>query len=210
MRRLGFSFVLGPALACGGGPPKPAPEPAEHSLATLAAQHIVLLPTYAVRVAPGLAWGAIGRPLDLRKLLDADLASAFDEHGLNKAWVLPAELERAYKQNPTYASDPFNLAEEQLRSPLLKLETRLTEPFATQVRRLVALHDEVRYVLAPVEMRLEAAGTGGRGVLRVVLLDARLSSITWIGEFTSDTLQAYSPAVTAGIASKLASAVASQ
>jgi hypothetical protein len=86
----------------------------------------------------------------------------------------------------------------------------LVEPFATQVRRLIALHDDVRYVLAPVELRLEKAGTGGRGVLRLVLLDARLSKVTWIGEFASDTLSAYSPAVTASIASKFASAVATQ
>jgi hypothetical protein len=210
MRRLAVLTLFSLAVACGGGPPKPAPEPAEHSLANLAAQHIVLLPTYAVRVAPGLSWGSLGPPAELKKLLDADLASAFDERGLNKTWVLPAELERAYRRNPTYASDPFNLAEEQLRSPLLKLETRLTEPFASQVSVLIRLHDEVRYVLAPVELRLEPAGAGGRGVLRVVLVDARLSNITWIGEFTSDTLQAYGPAVTAGIASKLASAVSSQ
>src|SRR5262249_51543620 len=145
-----------------------------------------------------------------KTLLDADLASAFDERGLNKTWVLPAELARAYRQNSTYASDPFNLAEEQLRSPLLKLETRLAEPFASQVSVLIRVHDEVRYVLAPVELRLEPAGTGGHGVLRVVLLDARLSNVVWIGEFSSDTLPAYSAAVTAGIASKLASAVSSQ
>ena len=198
------------ALVACGGPPKTAPEPAEHSLANLAAQHVVLLPTYAVRVAPGLAWGSVGRPSDLKQLLDADLASAFDERGLNKTWVLPAELERAYRQNSTYASDPFNLAEEQIRSPLLRPETRLAEPFASQVSVLIRLHDDVRYVLAPVELRLEAAGAGGRGILRVVLLDARLSNVIWIGEFASDTLPTYGPAVTASIASKLASAVATQ
>jgi hypothetical protein len=210
MRRLALFSVLTATFVACGGPPKPAPEPAEHSLANLAAQHIVLLPTYAVRVVPGLDWSGIGRPADLRQLLDADLAAAFDERGLRKTWILPAELERAYRQNPTYASDPHELAEEPLRIPGLTLDTRLAEPFATQVRRLIALHDEARYVLAPVELRLEKAGTGGRGVLRLVLIDARLSNVAWIGEFTSDTLAAYSPAVTAGIASKLAAAIAAQ
>jgi hypothetical protein len=210
MRRLALFCVLVATFVACGGPPKPAPEPAEHSLANLAAQHIALLPTYAVRIVPGLGWGAVGRPADLQKLLDADIVSAFDERGLNKTWVFPKDLDRAYRQNPTYATDPYNLAEEPLRSPVLALETRLAEPFATQVRRLIALHDEVRYVLAPVELRFEKAGTGGRGVLRLVLIDARLSNITWIGEFASDTLPAYSPAITAGIASKLASAVSVQ
>lgn len=210
MRRLAlFGVLLATFVAC-GGPPKTAPEPAEHSLANLAAQHIVILPTYAVRVVPGLGWGSIGRPSDLQKTLDADIVAAFDERGIRKTWIFPADLELAYRRNPTYSPDPSTLAEEPLRSPVLALETRLAEPFASQVRTLVALHEDARYVLAPVELRLEKAGTGGRGVLRLVLMDARLSKVTWIGEFSSDTLPAFSPAITAGIASKLASAVAVQ
>jgi hypothetical protein len=210
MRRLTRSCLLLATLLACGGPPKTAPEPAEHSLANLAAQHIALLPTYAVRVVPGLPWGSAGRPADLQKTLDADLVAALDERGIHKTWVYPADLEQSYRRNPTYAVDPSTLAEEPLRSPRLELEQRLPEPFASQVRTLVALHNDVRFALAPLELRLEKAGTGGRGVLRVLLLDARLSKVSWIGEFASDTLPAYSPAVTAAIASKLAAAVASQ
>ena len=196
-------------LAC-GGPPKTAPEPAEHSLANLAAQHIAVLPTYAVRTVPGLPWGSVDRASVLQKTLDADIVAAFDERGLRKMWIFPEDLDASHRRNATYVPDPFTLAEEPLRSPGLKLETRLPEPLASQVRSLIALHDDVRYVLAPVELRLERAGTGGRGVLRLVLVDARLSEVRWIGEFASDTLAAFSPAVTAGIASKLASAVSTQ
>ena len=39
---------------------------------------------------------------------------------------------------------------------------RLPEPLASQLRTIVALHDDARLVLAPVELRLEAA-TGQRG-----------------------------------------------
>ena len=208
MRRLAFLFALG--LTSCGGPPKPAPEPAEHSLANLAAQHIVILPTYAVRIVPGLGWGSVGRPADLQKTMDADILSAFEERDIRKAWIFPADLDASYRRNPTYSPDPSTLAEEPLRSPALALEARLPEPLASQVRTLVALHDDARFVLAPVELRLEKAGTGGRGVLRLVLVDARLSNVRWIGEFTSDTLPAYSPAITAGIASKLAGAVSTQ
>lgn len=213
MRRLALSCLLSAAFIACGGPPKTAPEPAEHSLANLAAQRIALLPTYAIRVVPGLTWGGIGRPSDLQTTLDADILAAFDERGLRKTWIFPAELEQSHRRNMSYVPDPFGLAEEALRSPALKLETRLPEPLASQIRSLVALHDDVRYVIAPVELRLEKAGiggTGGRGVLRVVLVDARLSEVRWIGEFASDTLQAFSPAITAGIASKFASAVSSQ
>jgi hypothetical protein len=203
-------MMLASIASCGGGKPQTAPEPSESSLANLAAQHIALLPAYAVRVVPGLGWSSIGRIADVQKTLDADIAAALDEHSIHKTWIYPSDLEQSFKRNPTYATDPSTLAEEPLRSPRLELEQRLPEPFASQLRTLVALHDDVRYALAPVELRLEKAGTGGRGVLRVVLLDARLSKVTWIGEFTSDTVAAYSPAITAGIAAKFASAVASQ
>jgi hypothetical protein len=73
------------ALACGGaGAPKAAPEPAEHSLSGLAAQHIAVLPSYSVRVMPGLDW-AIGRPSDVQKTLDADILAALDEGALAAA-----------------------------------------------------------------------------------------------------------------------------
>ena len=201
------SSAIAIALACCGGPAKTAPEPSEHSLANLAAQHIAVLPAYSVRVMPGLTWG-IGRPSDLQKTLDADIFAALDERGVRKTWIFPDELSNSYRRNPTYATDPYSLAEEPLRSPSLSLDARLAEPLASQIRTLVALHSDVRYVLAPVELRLEKAGDGGRGVLRLVLVDARMSNVRWIGEFSSDTAAAFGPAITASIAAKLANAVA--
>lgn len=200
------------ASAC-GGKPKTTPEPSAHALSGLAAQHVAVLPTYMVRLVPGLAWSsAMGRPADVKTTLDADIVAAFEERGIRKAWLFPAELTASYKRNASYAADPYGLAEEPLRSPSLAVETRLPEPLASQIRTLVALHDEVRFVLAPVEMRVEPSGTSGagRGVLRVVLLDARLSNVKWIGEIRSDSLPAYSPAITAGIAAKLADVVSAQ
>jgi len=97
---------------------------------------------------------------------------------------------------------------------MLSLETRLPEPLASQVRTLVALHDDTRLVLVPVELKLEPVpgqtGAGGRGVLRVVLLDARLSNVRWIGDITSDAAPVFGAAITASVAAKLAAAVAPQ
>ena len=199
--------ALAITLASCGGPPKTAPDPSEHSLSNLAAQHIAVLPAYSVRVMPGLAWG-IGRPSDVQKTLDADIVAALDERGVRKTWIFPEQLSNSYKLNPTYATDPYSLAEEALRSPSLSLDTRLPDPLASQIRTLVALHADTRYVLAPVELRLEKAGDGGRGVLRLVLVDARLANVRWIGEFTSDTAATFGPVITASIAAKLANAVA--
>lgn len=195
----------------GSSQPAPAPQVAEHALAGLAAQHIIVLPTYAARVMPDLAWtAAVARPGQLQRTLDADILAALDERG-QKTWILPPQLVQSYRRNSTYAADPYTLAEEPLRSPSLAVNARLPEPLASQIRTLVALHDEARLVLAPVELRLESAGNGtGRGVLRLVLLDARASNVVWIGQVSSDAAEAFGPAITAGVAARLASAVAPQ
>jgi hypothetical protein len=208
--RLVAATLLIYALACAGaGAAKTPPQPAEHSLAGLAAQHIAVLPAYSVRIVPGLDW-SIGRPNDVKTTLDADISAALDERGVKKAWVLPDQLLAAYKRNPTYSTDPYALAEEPLRAPNLALETRLAEPLASQIRTMVALLPDTRLVLAPVELRLERAGTGGRGVLRIVLVDARASNVRWVGEISSDTSASFGPAITASIAARLAAAVATQ
>jgi hypothetical protein len=202
---------------CRSGGANPVSQPsglAEHSLAGLAAQHVAVLPTYAVRIMPGLSW-TIGRPLDVQRRVDAEILSAMAERGLRKQWLFPEDLQASYRRNSTYAADPYALAEEPLRAPSFSSDTRLPEPLATQIRTLVALHQDVRLVLAPVELRFEKAGgtadlTTGRGVLRVVLLDSRLSSVFWSGEVSSDTASAFGPAIAATIASRLASAVAPQ
>jgi len=199
------------AAGCHGAQPADTvPQAAEHALSGLARQHIIILPTYSVRVAPGLEWsGAIGRESDLQHTLDVDIAAALAERGVDKTWIFPPQLEQSYKRNSTYAADPYTLAEEPLRSPMLATDARLVEPLASQVRTLVALHDDVRLVLAPVELRLETAGTtAGRGVLRLVLLDARSSNVRWIGQVAGDTAATFGPAITASVAARLANVVA--
>src|SRR4051812_14588096 len=189
--------------------PQAPPELPEHSLAGLAAQHIVVLPTYSVRVAPGLSWArTMGRPIDVQRSLDADLLSALDERGVRKLWIFPEDLQQSYRRNPSYAADPYTLAEEPLRGTGMAIDQRLPEPLASQLRTLVALHEDARLILAPVELRLEQAGTGGRGVLRLVLIDPRLSVAKWIGEVASDPAPEFGPVISASIASKLASLVA--
>jgi hypothetical protein len=205
----GAMFAL--ATACHRTPQAASvPQAPEHALSGLARQHIIVLPTYALREGVGLDWGAsIGRPSDVQRTLDADIHAALEERGLDKTWTFPAQLEASFKRNSTYAADPYTLAEEPLRSPMLAVDARLPEPLASQIRTMVALHDDVRLVLAPVELRLEKAGTsGGRGILRLVLLDARASNVRWIGQVSGDSVSAFGPAVTASVAAQLANVVA--
>lgn len=195
-------------LACKSSPPKPV-QPAEHALAGLAAQHVAVLPAYSVRLMPGL--GPLeAKPVEFERSLDTAIPAAFEDRGIKKAWLFPPELRASYRRNSSYAADPDNFAQEPLRSPMLGIDVRLPEPLASQVRTLVALHDDTRLVLAPVELKLEPVPgqPGGRGVLRLVLLDARLSNVRWIGEIASEPSASLGTAITASIAAKLAAAVA--
>ena len=215
---LRFAFALGCALvstaACGGSASQtqtqaPAPRDLpEHALFGLAAQHVVLLPTYSARIAPNLAWSsAVGRLVDVQRTLDADMLAALDERGLRKMWIFPEDLAQSFRRNASYSTDPYTLAEEPLRSSMLAVDQRLPEPLASQLRTLIALHEDSRLVLAPVELRLEPAGSGGRGVLRLVLIDPRMSVTRWVGEVASDPAPAYGPVISASIAAKLANLV---
>jgi hypothetical protein len=197
-------------VACKSSPPKP-PEPSEHALAGLAAQHLAVLPTYAVKLA-GTSGPLDMKPVEFERTLDADIPSAFEDRGIKKTWLFPPDLRASYRRNSSYAADPDNFALEPLRSPMLAIDQRLPEPLASQIRTLVALHDDTRLVLVPLELKLEAApgqpSPGRRGVLRIVLLDARLSNVRWIGDITSDPSPTFGSAITASIAAKLAAAVA--
>jgi hypothetical protein len=205
----GMLFFAAPFLgACKSSSSTPA-QPSEHALSGLAAQHVVILPTYMVRVATGLSWN-LRRPAEVAQNQDADIAAAFKDRGI-RGWIYPSGLDSAFRRNPSYASDPHALAEEPLRSPTLGGDQRLPEPLATQLRTIVALHDDTRLILAPVELRLEPAkgsepGTG-RGVLRLVLVDARTSSVLWVGDIASDAVPAFGPSITAKIASKLSAII---
>jgi hypothetical protein len=205
------SLIVSVALtaACSGKAAQPAPQPEEHALSGLAAQRIAVLPTYMAHVAPELKWNT-GRPLDMQRTMDADILSALDERGLRKGWVFPEDLVQAARRNAMYVTDPYQLAEEPLRSPSLAVDARLPEPLASQIRTLVAFQQDVRLVLAPVDFRIDTVGNRsgvGRGVLRLVLLDARASNVRWIGEISSDNVESFGPAISATIAARLANVI---
>jgi hypothetical protein len=212
IRRVLLIFVTTLSVAaCGSGRKTASTQSApDNALSGLAGQRIVLLPTYTVRVAPELGWAtAIGRLRDVPRALDSAISNALADRGATKTWILPEALAASYRRNSTYGADPYALAEEPLRSSGLAREQRLPEPLASQVRTIVALHDEARFLLAPVELRFERAGpTTGRATLRLVLLDARASDVRWLGEVKTDSAAAYGPRLLNEVASRVADLVA--
>jgi len=199
LRTLPWLFALGCSTS-----PKPATAPAPaHALAGMAAQHLIVTPAFALTKATDVPWEI--NQTELLRTLDADIQSALEERGLKGQWVFADALEQSYRRNPTYATDPHRLAMQSLRSPALEIGARLAEPLASQLRTMVALTD-ARYVLAPVELTIEhvGAGSAGRGVLRLVLVDARGSDVRWIGKVVGDTSARLGPSITASVAAKLA------
>ena len=189
-----------------------APSADGHPLAFLAAQRVVVTPTHALNVASELGWSSeMGRSRDVLRNLDSDIAAALEERGLRRGWVLPDQLAASYTRNRSYGSDPYMLAEGPLRSPNFIAGTKLPEPLASQLRTMIALHEDARLVLAPVELRFERVGgssTAARATLRLALVDPRMSEARWVGQVRSDTASSFSPVFTATLARRVADLVA--
>jgi hypothetical protein len=158
---------------------------------------------------------AVSSPREYLATLDAEIAAALAERGVGTGWVMPADIVRSARRNPTYSTDPYALTVAVLE-PGHKAPARdapLSEPLASQLRTITALGD-ARYVLVPVELRFErlsGAGvdtTAGHAVLRLALVDARASQVRWLGDVPSDPSSAFSPALAAGVASRLADMIA--
>jgi hypothetical protein len=155
-------------------------------LAAYAAQRVILTPT--ARVIAFSTSDTLGTEPRLTqaeaRAFDEELVRRLRERGLASTWILPADLVRAYERNRTYAPDPHNLATEPVRSPRFTAGSKYGEPLSSQLRTMIALHEEARYVLLPIILRLNH---GGRTTLRVALLDPRFAQAQWVGEIRSDS-----------------------
>jgi hypothetical protein len=140
--------------------------------------------------------------------LDSAIERELAARGVGNSWTFPPALARSAKRNAGYVADPYALAAERLRPGARIADERLAEPFASQIRGIVAVTD-ARYALFPVELRFERIADGRmRPVLRVVLLDARGSSIRWGGDIRGAASSAVTPATVESLAFALADLVA--
>jgi hypothetical protein len=205
-----FSLTLVWALsaACASKPPETDASPvALRPLERMAGQDIIVLPVQYLSSTDSLGWQQqIPNRAAFLAALDDQIEAVFSARGLNKAWTFGREVERASKLNSILMTDARSLSAEWLRGRVLP-ETTVRDPLQAQVRGLVGLKGS-RYALLPVEVRLESR-TGGTGVaiLRVVMIDARMAQIRWVGEVVSDPMKTLSPALTASVARHFADLV---
>lgn len=172
--------------------------------AAYATQRLVVAPTAHVRGGDTLGWvQGMGGPRGTARQLDTRIAAALDTRGLAARWVLPPALQRTYERNRSYVTDPYQLSVEQLRAAAFTAGSRFGEPLSTQLRTMIALESDARFVLVPVELRFDREGAGLRGVLRVALLDPRLAEARWVGDVKGDASAAAAAAL-ASVAARLA------
>lgn len=173
----------------------------------LAGQTILVLPTQYLSFGDSLGWrGAVTKRADYLAGLDDEIGFALGERGLSRKWTFANAISRAARANAPMVADPHALSAESLRERV-ELEETLREPLGSQIRSLLALGN-ARFVLLPVELKTESANGTGVAVLRLMLIDARLAKVRWIGEVRSERLREFSPALAASIASRLADLIA--
>lgn len=196
----GLALVLTIAVAACGRGSSNEPKPVQQPLAAFAVQKLTLTPAAYVR-ADTSAWWRQG-PVTARAM-DSALVAALRGRDLAQNWFLPSALAAAYERNRSYAADPYRLALQPLRSTEFVSLSRFGEPLSTQLRTMIALHEDARLVLVPIELRFEPAGSTARGVLKLALLDPRLAHATWVG--TVEGVAAGTPALAlASVAAKVA------
>lgn len=173
----------------------------------LAGQSILVLPTQYLAFGDSLGWrGSVQRPAEYLAALDDEIAFALAERGLSRKWTFPNAITRVARNNATMVADPHALSAESLREPVVIDET-MKEPLGSQIRSLLALVSG-RFVLLPVELKTESSNGTGVAILKLMLIDARLARVKWVGEVRSERLRAFSPAIAASVASRLADLVA--
>jgi hypothetical protein len=190
-------------------PVTPPPTPVVRPFSALAEQHVVVAPVQKLSETDPTGWVAqIPRTREYLRSLDDAIDAELAARGLKTQWVFPPALARAARRNPTYAVDPYALAVDPLRASNVEATTKLREPLASQIRTMIALHD-ARVVLMPVELRFEKDRTGqGIAVLKLALLDGRLSEVRWVGEVRSAPAATLTPAVLTSLAAHLGDLIA--
>jgi hypothetical protein len=199
----------------------------------LTGARVIVLPLETIRggVLDGCA-ASITSPRDFLVDANAQISRALVAKAPHTTWLLPADLAKLADKAAGYAPDPYSVDVSQLLPDRWKSRGEVTDPLASQLRRLNSFTD-APVALIPVEIRfyprapvVERPGAGGeppapapggsqtaahagcRAVLRVAVADTRALVVAWAGDVVGDSAAVVSPAALAALADRLAQAVA--
>jgi hypothetical protein len=182
-----LSLVLfSAAAACAGKSGGAVEELPPRPLAGMLAQPLLVLPAHYLRGGDSIGWTA--RISDSRAFLagfDSVLERTLRARGAPDSWRFPPELQRMAQRNPGYVANPYQLAAQGLRPPARPANGQLTDPLASQIRAWVALN-QGRMALFPIEIRFEGTRDSAQAVVRLAILDARLSRVSWMADIRGD------------------------
>lgn len=178
-------------------------------LAPFASRPLALLPTQYLNPADSLGFTSqLGDPTAYLAKLDEEIEFALATRKTGKQWQGPKVLSRRMKANGPYGVDVYDVSSAPLRDPRLNVALPLADPLAGNLRSIVALGTESRYVLIPYEVLFLGPKGAGRAVLKLALVDARGASLVWLGAVASDPAAKFSPALVVSLAEHVADLVA--
>ena len=166
-------------------------------------QSIVVTPVLYIRQNdPPLNWGrAIDKPRDYMRHTDSLIETSLTQRAPHSHFVFAEQIERQRVRNPGYIADPYALSGAQLLPSVYRPGTPIQEPLAGELRTLIDFQETARYVLIPVEIHYTnganpqapppppGAVVTAQAVLRVVLYDARATTVLWQGDVVGDPVQ---------------------
>jgi len=212
-----FAALLSVGCARTAATPDSAAEPVlVQPLAFMAGRPLVVLPVQHVSVSDSTDWladpGQRAEHGELRDparraaylvTLDERIAAELTERGLEKTWTFAPAIVAAARRSGTIVGDPYAISAAGLRRLVKPSDDPLGQPLASQIRSLASFRD-ARYVLLPVELRVENRESMRRSRLRTYLIDTRTSRIVWSGDITAASSPTLRPGVADGIATALA------
>jgi hypothetical protein len=227
-----FAALIGVApVACrhDAAPPVMAIRPMPyHPGGGLTGARVIVLPLETIRGGDlaGCA-SSITSPRDFLVDANAQFTRALVAKAPHTTWLLPADLAKMADKAAGYAPDPYSVDVSQLLPDRWKSRGEVADPLASSLRRMNSFTDapvalilvEIRfYPRAPTPARPGAAPpppptpgaslAGCRPVLRVAVADTRALVIAWAGDVVGDSAATVTPGSIAGLADRLAQAVA--
>ena len=208
LRSLGIAGAFAIAALSGGlqaQQVKPVPGAKPPPLSPMASQHVMVLPVQMMRADSG-AW-MNGRGWEkFRRELDDSIGAIVAARGVGTAWKYAADVARIAKRNPDYVNDPYAMGVQAMRAVLYKIGDPLPDPFAGNLRTLIALSN-ARYALVPVEVWFVRIGPQQIVVMKLALADGQAGTIVWLGEVGTDPATDMPPDLISMLATKVANLI---
>ena len=175
------AFVASGCASSGPKQPEQVTTAAESPLNGMIGRQVLVLPTQLLSTAlPGGSWEVRPDEASLLKLLDQEITDALRKRGIRGNWTFAEDIVASAVRNGGLAGNPNGLPVAGIRR-VKAGDTPLPEPLASNIRTLVSL-TSARYVVMPLEAKVDMTGGQRRGSLRVLLIDARTARVLWAAD----------------------------